>query len=336
MASTINEVQYHFCILLMHGRYDVFAMEWHQLEYFRELAQQQHFTLAAQRLSLSQPALSRSIARLEQELGVPLFDRKGRTVRLNRYGKTFLEHVDRALIEVDQGKRELTDLVGPVRGTVAIGFIHVMAASLLPVLLRRFKRSHPAVEFKLSQGGTVQLLEKLYAGETDLCLLATHPERPELRWEPLFEEEIFAAVPPDHRLVGRESVRLAELADEPFITFLSGWGLRQLNEELCRQAGFVPHVAFESEEVGTVHGLVAAGLGVALIPRTHAPREARAVHLRVSEPRCKRAIGVAWVDDRYQSAVARLFRDHIIESFRKPGPRLGASLAAWGAATTLP
>jgi DNA-binding transcriptional LysR family regulator len=301
-------------------------VEWHQLEYFREVARQQHFTQAAKQLAISQPALSRSIARLEHELGVPLFDRTGRAIRLNRYGKAFLNRVDRAFGEVAEGQRELADMVGPVRGTVAIGFIHILGTQLLPIILRGFRARYPAVDFKLFQGSTAALLEQLTAGDTDLCLMATHPDRPDLEWERLFEEEIFAVVPPDHRLAGRESVRLAELAAEPFVTFKPGWGLRQLNEELCLQAGFRPQVTFEGEEVATVHGLVAAGLGVALIPRSPAPREARASWLHVTEPRCERTIGIAWIRDRYESAITTQFRGFVVESFRKPGRRLRIGL----------
>jgi DNA-binding transcriptional LysR family regulator len=319
----------------MHSRYHLFV-EWQQLEYFHEVARQQHFTQAAVRLSISQPALSRSIARLEAELGVPLFDRAGRTVRLNRYGRAFVEHVDRALAEVSEGKRELADMLGPARGTVAVGFIRIMGVQLLPVLLRRFRAAHPAVNFKLSQGSTALLMDQLVAGETDLCLMATHPERPELQWEHLFEEEIFAIVPPDHHLAGRDSIPLSALASESFIAFAPGWGLRQLADELCEQAGFRPRIAFEGEDVATVHGLVAAGLGVALVPRTPEPRGARAAWLHVTAPRSKRAIGVAWVRDRYMSAVARLFRDFTIQSFERPGRRLSASLASMSAASRLP
>lgn len=301
------------------------AMEWQQLEYFREVARQQHFTQAAGKLSVSQPAISRSIARLERELGVPLFDREGRSVRLNRYGKTFLRHVDRALAEVAEGQRELADMVGPVRGTIAIGFIHVLGTQLLPVLMRRFRADHPHVDFKLFQGSTATLLEQIGAGNTDVCLMSTHPERSDLRWVRLFEEEIFAVVPPDHPLAERDSIRLEELASEPFVTFKPGWGLRQLNEELCQRAGFVPRATFEGEEVATVHGLVAAGLGVALIPRSAAPREARAAWLHVTEPRCERTIGIAWIDNRYLSAVATQFRDFVIDSFSKSGRRSGRS-----------
>src|SRR5947208_2509200 len=109
----------------MHAQYDS-IVEWQQLEYFREVAQHEHITQAASQLSVSQPAVSRSIARLEHELGVPLFERQGRSVKLNRYGRAFLAHVERALAEVSEGQRELSDMVGPVRGTVAIGFIHVV------------------------------------------------------------------------------------------------------------------------------------------------------------------------------------------------------------------
>jgi len=312
-------------MIIMHVEYDK-AVEWHQLEYFREVARQQHFTQAARQLAISQPALSRSIARLERELGVPPFDRTGRSIRLNRYGKTFLTRVERAFSEVAEGQRELADMVGPARGTVAIGFIHILGTQLLPILLRGFRSKYPAIDFKLFQGSTAALLEQLTAGDTDLCLMATHPERPDLEWERLFEEEIYAVVPPDHRLAGRESVRLTELASEPFITFKPGWGLRQLNDELCLQAGFSPRTTFEGEEVATVHGLVAAGLGVALIPRSPAPREARASWLHVTEPRCQRTIGVAWIRDRYLSAVATQFRNFVTESFRKPGRRLRVGL----------
>lgn len=319
----------------MHCSYDS-TVEWQQLEYFREVARQQHFTLAAARLSISQPALSRSIARLEQDLRVPLFTRKGRSVRLNRYGQAFLRHVERALAEVAEGERELADMVGPVKGTVVIGFIHVLGTQLLPALLRRFRADHPAVDVSLSEGATVLLLERLLAGETDLCFLATHPETPGLHWEHLFEEEIFATVPRDHPLADRGSIDLAELANEPFITFKEGWGLRRLAENLCHQAGFTPRTTFEGEEVATVYGLVAAGLGVALIPRTPAPREARAVRLHVTKPICTRGIGVAWIADRYLSAVATQFRDFVIQSFLSPGRRLSASLAAMGATVADP
>jgi len=293
------------------------GVEWQQLEYFRAVAKQQHFTQAAAQLAVSQPALSRSVARLEHELGVPLFERKGRSVQLNRYGKAFLIRVERALTEVAEGQRELADMVGPVRGLVAIGFIHILGTQILPVLLRRFRSRHAAVDFKLFQGSTAMLLEQLAAGETDLCLMSTHPEQADLQWVRLFDEEIFAVVPPDHALADRQSVALAELAHEPFITFKPGWGLRQLNEELCLRAGFAPRATFEGEDVATVHGLVAAGLGVALLPRSPAPREARAAWLHVSEPICERTIGIAWIADRYLAAVATQFRDFIITEGRR-------------------
>ncbi len=311
----------------MHSRY-ASAVEWQQLEYFREVARQQHLTQAAAALSVSQPAVSRSIARLEKELGVPLFDREGRSIRLNRYGQVFLGRVERALTEVEEGQRELADMVGPARGTIALGFIRILGTDLLPILLRRFRAQHPAVEFKLFEGSTITLIAELTSGDTDLCFMATHPEHAGMRWVRLFDEEIFAVVPPDHRFAGRESIRLAELAGDPFITFKQGWGLRQLSDELCLQAGFSPQVTFEGEDVATVHGLVAAGLGVALIPRTPAPREARGVRLHVAEPRCERAIGLAWMDGRYLSAVATLFRDFVIDAFNKPTRRLRASLEA--------
>ncbi len=295
-------------------------MEWQQLEYFRAVAREQHFTAAARRLMVSQPAISRSVSRLEHELGLPLFDRVGRSVRLNRYGRAFLRRVERALDEIAKGQRELADMVGPVRGSVAVGFIQTFGAQFLPDLVAGFRVEHPQVEFKLSQGSTGLLLDQLVAGETDLCLLSTHPELAELSWARLFDEEIYAVVPSGHRLARRKSIRLAELANDSFITFKQGWGLRQLNEELCQRAGFQPKATFEGDEIQTVYGLVAAGLGVALIPPLPVSEMQRATWLHVSDPRCERTMGLAWIQDRYLSAVAILFRDFIIQSFAPSAP----------------
>lgn len=198
-------------------------MEWQQLEYFQTLASLQHVTRAAESLSLSQPALSRSIARLEEELGVPLFDRTGRTIQLNRYGQLFLKRVNRILNEFDESKKELHDLIHPEHGEVAIGFLHTLGTTLIPDLIGAFRAESPFISFELTQNHSYSLLEHLDAGELDLCLVAEPTEMKfPIQWTPLWSEEIFVIVPHGHPLAKAESVTLEEIANEPFISLKKG------------------------------------------------------------------------------------------------------------------
>lgn len=139
-------------------------MEWQQLEYFHTVARLQHMTLAAQTLCITQPALSRSIARLEKELGVPLFERNGRAIVLNRYGRLFLNRVNRIMNEYQEGKRELEDLIHPEHGEVSLGFLHTLGVHSIPDVIRSFRSAYPQIHFQLHQNSTQFLLDQLSAG----------------------------------------------------------------------------------------------------------------------------------------------------------------------------
>ncbi len=294
-------------------------MEWQQLEYFQVVAQTEHFTHAAKQLSLSQPALSRAIARLEAELGAPLFERQGRRVRLTRYGRAFLAHADRALQAIAAGKREVRDMTGPEHGVVALAFLKTLGARILPDALSLFHERHPSVHFQLAQNHSLALLDLLAAGEVDLALFAAPVERPEITWKPVYSEAIFAVVAPDHRLASRESVALAELAEEPMILLKPGYSMRRVTDELCRRVGFSPHIAFEGEDAATITGLATAGLGVGFVPALAAAERPDARYLPISEPRAERVIALAWMEQRYLSAAARLFRDFTLAYFAELG-----------------
>jgi len=292
-------------------------MELQQLKYFQTVARLQHFTHAAEELFISQPSLSRAIANLEEELGAPLFDRLGRQVRLNRLGRTFLRRVERIFVELEEGKHEVADLIGPERGVVTFAFLHTVGARLLPGLLSSFRAQHPHIDFRLSQNSAGLMLQQLEEGEIDLCIASPSYQKAGIGWVNLMTEELFLAVPPNHPLAGRGSVRLIEVAEENFISLKPANGIRQITDNLCRQAGFEPKIAFEGEEMNTARGLVAAGLGVSLVPELawqgiSDPLPAR---LRIEEPLCQRTIGLAWMEERYLSAAARLFRTFIIDYF---------------------
>ncbi|WP_425059280.1 HTH-type transcriptional regulator GltC [Sporomusa carbonis] len=293
-------------------------MEWHQLEYFYTVAQLQHFTRAAKQLSLSQPALSRSIAKLEEELGIPLFERHGKNVTLNRFGEIFFKHVDRAMQEIIAAKQEIQDIIDPDHGVVSLAFLHSQGAHIVPDLLGRFHAEYPNIQFKLYQNPSHLLLEQLKSGEIDLCLSSPIVTQEKIEWIPLFTEELFVVVSSDHRLAGRKSLHLAEIAGEPVITLKKDYSLRILTDQLFREAGFTPNITFEGEEIMTVAGLVETKLGVAIIPRLPGIDNTKLSFIPISRPKCYRTIGLTWIKERYASPATKKFRDFVINSFHCP------------------
>jgi DNA-binding transcriptional LysR family regulator len=293
-----------------------------QLHYFRTVARLDHVTRAAEELRVAQPALSKTIARLETELGVPLFDRRGRRVLLNACGRAFLRHVERAFREMEDGRQELADLAGLEGGTVTVA---ATTLRLLPGLLGAFRDRYPGVTFRLSQASTAEMQERLADGEIDLCLASAPIAGPAFRSVALFTEEILLAVPPHHRLAERRRIPLGEVAAEPFISAKRGYWSRDLTDDACRQAGFIPDIICEGDEPGAIRSLVAAGLGVAFLPTSarQAGAGPKVAWLHVTEPVCQRTVSLAWREDRYLSAAARQFRQFTAEYFTSVPERGG-------------
>lgn len=281
------------------------------LRQFVAVAREEHMTRAAESLGIPQPTLSRSIARLESELGVPLFARPGRSIRLTRHGRYLLESSERVLLTLTASLEHLTGEADQARGRVALGFLHTLGGEIVPRLLRDFRTTYPAVRFALVQGGGQRLLAALRDGEVDLCLTAPLPSGPDVHARGLAEQRIDLFVPAGHRLSARrDGIPLAAAADEDFIVMEHGYGLRAITDAMCHEAGFEPRIAFEGEEADTARGLVGAGLGVSLLPVTATSlADPSVVAVRVTAPRAARTIGIAWPADRPLTAPAATFRD---------------------------
>ncbi|MGL5270390.1 MAG: LysR family transcriptional regulator [Selenomonadaceae bacterium] len=290
-------------------------MELNQLEYFRALAHINHFTQAAESVSLSQPALSRSISKLEKELGVPLFNRIGKKIQLTAYGSAFLTHTERALQAIENGKQALADLAAPDQGVVHLSFLHSLGTYLIPMLLSNFKNQYPKIQFKLNQKNSARLTEQLVEGAIDLCLCSTLMTTDTLGWVSLYSEELFIILPTSHPLANRRTLRLEEIAEEPFITFKPLYGLRLLSDQFFETASIRPKITFEGDEIMTVASLVAANLGVALIPKIPGLENLDLVFIPVSKPVCSRAIGLAWNTNKYLSPATRKFQQFVIDTF---------------------
>ncbi|MDL4775937.1 LysR family transcriptional regulator [Actinomadura xylanilytica] len=293
------------------------------VRWFLAVADLGHVTNAAAELRISQPGLSRAIARLERELDAPLFDRAGRGVVLSRYGEVFAEHARRLVAEEEAARRALVQAADPERGEVSLAFLHTQGPLFVPDLIRRFRGEHPGVTFRLIQDRAERLAAAVREGRADLAVTSPDPDDPALVWRPLVTERLQLAVPAGHRLAGRRRARLADVADEPFVAFRRGAGLRTIFEELSERVGVRPRIAFEGEESWTVRGLVGAGLGVAIVaPRPDAaglgapeggPESPHGVrHLALADPGAVRTIGLVWAAERTRPPAAEGFRRFVL------------------------
>jgi DNA-binding transcriptional LysR family regulator len=286
-------------------------MELVQLSYFQVVARLEHMTRAAEELNITQPSLSKAITRLEREIGVPLFDRQGRGIRLNQFGVAFLGHVERVFRELAVATDEIRDLAGLEQGVVsmAAGALH-----WLPDVLRPFQAAHPAVRFRLFARSLGELHRLLATGESDFCFVPSNPALPSVRWRHLQTEDIFLVVPNGHRLADRASVALHEVAGDDLVLGKPGDVLREVMGGYFREAGFAPRVACEADEPAAVEDFVAASLGVAFIPglRKPLPSHGLTSWVRITEPCCRLTVGIAWNETRYLSRAAEAFRDHVL------------------------
>jgi Transcriptional regulator len=293
-------------------------MEFLQLKYFQAVARHEHITKAAKELNVSQPSLSNSINRLEKRLGVPLFERQGRHVKLNAFGKTYLRRVERAFLELEEGEREITDMAGLEHGTVSIS---VTLPYVLPMMLKEFLTQHPYIRIIQQQLGSVsEIRSELENADIDFCISTTQISGPDIEWLTLAEEELCLTVPKGHRFASRGSISLIEAADEPFISLSSRSNFREITDGFCRKAGFEPRIAFELEEVSSIQTLVEMGLGITFtLPLSLGNRASSpgTVQLKIADPTCRRTFGIAWNRKHYLSQAAVHFRDFAISFFGK-------------------
>jgi DNA-binding transcriptional LysR family regulator len=235
----------------------------------REVAERGSFSAAAQEMAFTQPAVSRQVALLERQAGVPLVARTRQGVRLTEAGRLLVGHADAIIARLDAAEEQLAELAGLKRGRVRVGAFASALAHLAPRAVAAMRERHPGIDVSLSLAGRDEALAALRAGRLDMALIFTgaddaRPPEPEVELTPLFDDRFAVVLPPDHRLAGRRRVRLRELADDPWIQGASGGPASRLVQRACRAAGFEPRIAFETDDPLVTWGLVAAGVGVAL------------------------------------------------------------------------
>ncbi|MEV0258173.1 LysR substrate-binding domain-containing protein [Streptomyces sp. NPDC050732] len=281
-----------------------------QLRYFQTVARYEHISRAAEELRVAQPSLSRTIARLEAELGTPLFDRQGRRIRLNQYGVVFLHHVDRALSELDDARRVLSD----ARDT-AFGRVSVASETLLTIthLLGSFRAAYPRADVRLYQSNAEEMDRQLRAREVDFCVASQPLTGTNLEMIELAREEVLLAVPRGHWLDGQESVTIREIATEPFVTTRVGQWQRTLLDRLFASEGLTPMISCEGDEPGASQDMISAGLGIGLIPaisrQAGTDSQVPVAWVHLNAPDCSRVLTLVWSRDTYLSDAAVKFRE---------------------------
>jgi LysR family transcriptional regulator, transcription activator of glutamate synthase operon len=281
-----------------------------QLRYLVALADELHFTRAAAREHIAQPALSQQIRRLEDEVGLALVERTTRRVSITEAGELLVARARRILAELEAARAELQAVRGVQSGRVLVGALHTMGPVDLALVLAEFHQRHPAVELTVREQSSEELAEMLRVDELDLAFLSV-TERVESHGLGLYQlvsEELVLVLPPEHPLRRRHRVRMAELAGEQFISFREGARLRELLVSAGRSAGFEPEVKLESNEARRIRRLVSRGLGVAILPRSDAVEPgAEVVVTALTEPALRRDITLAWREGRRHPPAAAEF-----------------------------
>ncbi|PQP81392.1 LysR family transcriptional regulator [Paenibacillus sp. PCH8] len=288
-------------------------MELLQLQYFQILARCEHVTEAAGMLHVTQSSLSKTLQRLEDDLGAPLFDRIGRKLRLNDYGRAFLRRTDKALFELEQGKQEIADLTHPNQGTLQLA---VTTASTLPGILQEFRKKKPNIQFHVQMVTLKELSTLLHRGDVDFGLSSPPIQGDGIECQILYVDPIVVAVPLSHPYANRSSISLTELQDEWIVGVKKGYGVRDQIDSICEAAGFVPKYVYEGDEPARLIALVEAGIGLAFIPSTARNPLIRVRYLPLEDHQLKREIALMSHKRRYISIAASEFRNVVIDYFK--------------------
>jgi DNA-binding transcriptional LysR family regulator len=286
-------------------------METHQLRYFLAVAQTGRFTTAAKQCNVSQPSLSVQVAKLENELGGTLFERTRKGGRLTARGEIFLPRAKAILEQMESAREDAKALSGLAMGKVSLGCMPTTGAHLLPPVLTAFRKAYPKIQVQLKEESSPDLARDLEQGEVELAIMDEAGLRPGLDHQTILTEELLLALPAKHRLAGKKLLSLKQVAEEPFILMKAGHGFRQITLDFYRKIGLEPKVVFESGGIETVQALVAAGLGISLVPQMVA-KYAGVVYAKISQPKAARTLFLVWRKKAGLSPAAEALRKIIV------------------------
>jgi LysR family hydrogen peroxide-inducible transcriptional activator len=285
---------------------DNYGLELHQLRYFCAVARTGSFTRAAEQERIAQPSLSQQIRKLESELGVPLFERLGRTTRLTPFGEALHAEALSVLHHLSEAESAIAALQEGVRGRLRVGAIPTILPFFLAPRLVEFRDQHPEIELSLTEETTQRLVEHIQAGELDVALAALPLKNPDIVCGELFREPLMVAVGQGHRLAKAASVNLSEVRQERMLLLKEGHCFRQDVLTACTRANVEFHSIFETDQFASIFPLVASGFGITLVPAMAAPHADHCKILPLDRPAFRR-IGYVQSRRRFPSKPRQAF-----------------------------
>ena len=288
-------------------------MNINQLQYFVTLAHMEHYTRAAEKLSITQPSLSHAISSLENELGTYLFEKQGRNVVLTKYGRLFMEYAEEALSILDAGIRKMKAMTSETSGHIDMGYIYTQGGEFIPEVVKGFLNENPhrEVEFGFHNGVTEKILKGIREEKYDVGFCSMKEGQKDLEFFPVAQEKLIAAVPLGHPLASRGSVEIAELAVYPQIFFNEESGLRPVIDQIFKEQGEKPDIRYMVDEDSALVGLVAKGFGVGIVPDVPAIRSMRAAFLEIENLNYRRLIYMVTCKNKYLAPIAKDFIDYV-------------------------
>jgi LysR family transcriptional regulator, hydrogen peroxide-inducible genes activator len=295
-------------------------MEFHQLRYVCAVAETGSFSRAAERCQIAQPSLSQQVLKLEEDLGAKLFDRLGRSIRITEAGRAFLPHARLILERLEVARSSVAAKNADIRGSVAVGVIPTIAPYLMPRYTAAFAKRYPDAKLRIVEETTPVLIEGLRDLSIDLAILALPLRHKDLELYPIRTEPLFVALPKEHPRCAAESLGLKNLRGESFVMLRDGHCFRDLSIATCTHARVTPNVAFESDQFSSVLGMVAAGVGISIVPEMAIDRNAACGFVRLSDPRATRTIVAAVLRGRSFNRVQQDFLSAIQNGIQRRAP----------------
>lgn len=289
-------------------------MELRQLEYFQAVSRLNSITKAADQFRIAQPSVTVAIKKLEEELGVQLFDRGQRQISLTSEGRIFLQRIEDILNRLHDSVKEMQDYRLLYKGSIKIGITPIIGAMLFPYIFDKFCKVYPQFELTFIEGGSLFIRNQLEQGEIDIGILIVTNASSHLDTVPVATRQVLVCLPQDHPLGSLPEIPFAELREYSFILFKEDTYSRQMILEECAKYEFTPNIIFSSRQIETILSLVEQGIGISFLPDAIVGKHSYIISRPLANPLFIQA-GLAWNRGRYLSNAARAFVDFVSTTF---------------------
>ncbi|WP_338470603.1 LysR family transcriptional regulator [Niallia sp. XMNu-256] len=291
-------------------------MNFTQLQYFCVLAKTEHYTKAAKLLSITQPSLTHSIKELEKDLGVSLFNKHGRNIKINQYGEFLYAQVTPILDDLEKVKKDIQLLIDPKKGTIHLSFLHSLSQDFIPKVISQFVHfeENKHIHFILDQGTTTDIKRDFLENKVDIAF-TSFIEEENITSIPVLDQELYLAVSLDHPLSTNDEIDLIEAADYPFIFYNEKSGFRSVIDDLFKQINITPKITYELADDGTICSFVSANLGIAIIPNIFGIKHFPIKLIKIKNPAYERKIYLSFHTHKFMSPPVSKFKDFILANY---------------------